>query len=105
LFRPAEIGTLDQVINVHPGWERLAGLAAARHPRSEAHHCRHKSDAPSTEKPVRALFRSGDAIERIAGENGLTPHVASDVGPAWKLAGFSPRMNQPREVTKLSRGS
>jgi hypothetical protein len=56
-------------------------------------------------RPVRAFFRSGDAIERIAGENGLTPHVASDVGPAWKLAGFSPRMNQPREVTKLSRGS
>jgi hypothetical protein len=23
-------------------------------------------------KPVRAFFRSGDAIERIAGENGLT---------------------------------
>jgi uncharacterized protein (DUF2267 family) len=27
-------------------------------------------------KPVRAFFRSGDAIERIARENGLTPPVA-----------------------------
>jgi len=32
-------------------------------------------------KSVRAYFRSGDAIERIAGENGLTPHVEHDVGP------------------------
>jgi hypothetical protein len=39
-------------------------------------------------KPVRAFFRSGDAIERIARENGLTPHVAHDVGPAWRVAVF-----------------
>ena len=50
LVGPAEIVTLDRVINVYPGWERLAGLAAvrakrlfglglsARHPRGEAHH-------------------------------------------------------------------
>jgi hypothetical protein len=30
LVGPAEIVTLDRVINVHPGWERLAVLAAVR---------------------------------------------------------------------------
>jgi len=46
-------------------------------------------------KPVRAFFRSGDAIERIARENGLTLQVAQDVGRAWQAAGLSPRMNHP----------
>jgi hypothetical protein len=55
-------------------------------------------------KPVRAFFGSGDAIERSARENGLTLHVAHDVGPAWKVAVFSPRMNHSRGVTKLPRG-
>ena len=68
---------LDGVINVSPGLERVAGLAARRarrlfglvYPRGTRVvrlNCRHESDAPSTEKPVRACFRSGDAIERIA---------------------------------------
>jgi hypothetical protein len=39
-------------------------------------------------KPVRAFLRSGDAIKRIARENGLTLHVAHDVGPAWQVAVF-----------------
>jgi hypothetical protein len=65
LVRPADIVTLDRVINVYPGWERLARLAAGR-----------------------VFFRPGDAIERIARENGLAPHVAHDVGPAWKVVVF-----------------
>ncbi len=37
---------------------------------------------------MRAFFRFGDAIERIAGDNGLTPDVAHEVGPAWHVAVF-----------------
>jgi hypothetical protein len=84
---------LDGVINVYPGWERLAGLAARRarrlfglvYPRG-TRVVRLIIVAMNLmlrlqRKPVRAFFRSGDAIERIARENGLTPHVAYDVGP------------------------
>jgi hypothetical protein len=39
-------------------------------------------------KPVRTFLSSGDAIERIARENGLTPHVAHHVGLAWQVAVF-----------------
>ena len=100
MVRPAEFVTLDRVINVHPGWERLAGLAAGRakrlfglvYPRA-TRVVRLIIVAMNLmlrlqRKPVRAFFRSGDAIERIAGENGLTPHVEHDVGPAWKVAVF-----------------
>ncbi|HET9563237.1 MAG TPA: hypothetical protein VFP27_01710 [Mycobacterium sp.] len=39
-------------------------------------------------KPVLAFFRPGDAIQRIAAENGLASHAAHDVGHAWKIAVF-----------------
>lgn len=39
-------------------------------------------------KPVRASIRTGGAIERIARENGLAPHFARNVGPAWHVAVF-----------------
>jgi 2-polyprenyl-3-methyl-5-hydroxy-6-metoxy-1,4-benzoquinol methylase len=97
---PADIVTLDRVINVYPGWEGLVGLAAARaerllglvYPRDTRMvrlvvfamnlHLRRKGTQ------VRAAIRPGDAIERIARENGLAPHVAQDVGPAWHVAVF-----------------
>ena len=100
LVGPAEIVTLDRVINVYPGWERLAGLAAGRasrlfglvYPR-DTRVVRLIIAAMNLmlrlqRKPVRAFFRSGDAIERIARENGLTPRVAHEVGPAWQVAVF-----------------
>ena len=100
LVGPTEIVTLDRVINVYPGWERLAGLAAVRakrlfglvYPR-DTRVVRLIVFAMNLmlrlqRKPVRAFFRSGDAIERIARENGLTPHVAYGVGPAWQVAVF-----------------
>jgi hypothetical protein len=37
-------------------------------------------------KAVRASIRPDDAIERIARENGLNPHVCRSVGPAWQVA-------------------
>jgi hypothetical protein len=100
LVPPAEIVTLDRVINVYRGWERLARLAAGRaerlfglvYPR-DTRVVRLIIVAMNLSlrlqrKPVRAFLRPGDAIARIARENGLTPHVAHDVGPAWKVVVF-----------------
>jgi hypothetical protein len=100
LVGPAEIVTLDRVIDVYPGWERLAGLAAGHakrlfglvYPRA-TRVVRLIIIAMNLmlglqSRPVRAFIRSGDAIERIAGENGLTPHAAHDVDRAWTVAVF-----------------
>jgi hypothetical protein len=97
---PAQIVTLDRVINVYPEWERLAGLAAVRaqrlfglvYPR-DTRMVRLVVFAMNLmlrvqRKPVRAAIRPSDAIERIASENGLAPHVSQDVGPAWHVAVF-----------------
>jgi magnesium-protoporphyrin O-methyltransferase len=96
----ADIVTLDRVVNVYPDWERLVGLAAARaqrllglvYPRDTGM-VRLVIVAMNLmlrlqRKPVRAAIRPGDAIERIAREKGLTPHVSRDVGPAWHVAVF-----------------
>ena len=95
---PAEIVTLDRVINVYPDWERLAGLAAAR---AERLYCLvYPRDTRMVRlvifmmnlflsllrKPVRAAVRSPDAIERIARENGLSPHVSRNIGAAWQVS-------------------
>jgi 2-polyprenyl-3-methyl-5-hydroxy-6-metoxy-1,4-benzoquinol methylase len=96
----AEIVTLDRVINVYPDWERLTELAAARAQRLFG--LVYPRDTRMTRlvvfgmnlmlrlkgKPVRAAIRSSDVIERIAHENGLLPHFARDVGPAWHVAVF-----------------
>jgi 2-polyprenyl-3-methyl-5-hydroxy-6-metoxy-1,4-benzoquinol methylase len=97
---PADIVTLDRVINVYPNWERLAELAAARAQRLFG--LVYPRDTRMTRlvvfgmnlmlrlkgKPVRAAIRSSDMIERIARENGLVPHVSRDVGQAWHVAVF-----------------
>jgi magnesium-protoporphyrin O-methyltransferase len=97
---PAEIVTLDRVINVYPDWERLAGLAAAR---ADRLYCLvHPRDTRMVRlvifgmnllvrllrMPVRAAVRPPDAIERIARENGLIPHVSRNVGAAWQISIF-----------------
>jgi magnesium-protoporphyrin O-methyltransferase len=97
---PADIVTVDRVINVYPDWERLAGLAAAHAQRRLG--LVYPRDTGMTKlvvfamnlmlrltrKPVRAYIRPQDAIERIARENGLAPHASQDVGPAWHVAVF-----------------
>jgi O-methyltransferase domain len=95
---PADIVTLDRVINVYPDWERLTELAAARaerllglvYPRDTllvrlvifamnfVLRLRRQS--------VRASIRSVDAIERIIRANGLSLHFSRSVGPAWQVA-------------------
>jgi 2-polyprenyl-3-methyl-5-hydroxy-6-metoxy-1,4-benzoquinol methylase len=97
---PADIVTLDRVVNVYPDWERLAGLAAGHtqrllglvYPR-DTRMVRLVVFAMNLmlrlqRKPLRAAIRSSDAVERIARGHGLLPHVAKDVGPAWHLAIF-----------------
>lgn len=96
----ADIVTLDRVINVCPDWEPLVGVAAARaqrlyglvYPR-DTRMVRLVIFAMNVmlrlqRKSVRAAIHPGDAIERIARENGLAPHISRDVGPAWHVAVF-----------------
>jgi hypothetical protein len=97
---PAEIVTLDRVINVYPDWERLVELSAARPQR--LYGLVYPRDTPMVRlvifamnlilrlrrKPVRASIRPRDAIERIARESGLTAQESRDVGPAWQVAIF-----------------
>lgn len=97
---PADIVTLDRVINVYPNWERLAGLAAARAQR--LYGLVYPRDTRMVRlvilamnlglrllrRPVRAAVRPADAIARIARENGLRLHVARKAGPAWQIALF-----------------
>ena len=96
----SDIVTLDRVINVYPEWDRLLELAAARthrllglvYPR-DTRMTRLVVSAMNlmlrvTRKPVRASIRPQAAIEQIAQDNGLAPHVSQDVGPAWHVAVF-----------------
>ncbi|MGH3115489.1 MAG: class I SAM-dependent methyltransferase, partial [Gaiellaceae bacterium] len=95
---PADIVTLDRVLNVYPDWKRLAELSAARGQR--LYGLVYPRDIPMVRlvvfamnfvlrlrrKPVRAAIRPADEIERIAQENGLSPHFSRNVGPAWQVA-------------------
>jgi SAM-dependent methyltransferase len=95
---PADIVTLDRVINVYPDWERLAELSAARAQR--LYGLVYPRDTPVVRlvifamnlilrlrrKGVRASIRPVDTVERLARENGLSPHFSASVGPAWQVA-------------------
>jgi SAM-dependent methyltransferase len=95
---PADVVTLDRVLNVYPDWERLTELAAARtetlfglvYPRDTTMG-RVVIFAMNLllrlrGKPVRASIRPADAIERIARERGLNLHFSRNVGPVWQVA-------------------
>jgi 2-polyprenyl-3-methyl-5-hydroxy-6-metoxy-1,4-benzoquinol methylase len=95
---PADIVTLDRVLNVYPDWERLADLSAARAKR--LYGLVYPRDTRMVRfvvfvmnvmlrlrrKPVRAAIRPADAIERIVRKNGLSPHFSQSVGQAWQAA-------------------
>jgi 2-polyprenyl-3-methyl-5-hydroxy-6-metoxy-1,4-benzoquinol methylase len=97
---PAEIVTLDRVINVYPDWERLAELAAAR--ASRVFGLVYPRDTRIVRlvtfgmnlvlrvlrKPVRASVRPHNEIERIAREGGLSSGFSRDVGQVWQIAVF-----------------
>jgi hypothetical protein len=111
LVRPAEIVTLDRVINVHPGWERLAGLAAGRakrlfglvYPRA-TRVVRLIIVAMNLmlrlrRKPVRAFFRSGMRSSESPART--VSHLTSSMRrPRMEGRGPSRRMDQSRGVTK-----
>lgn len=94
---PADIVTLDRVLNVYPDWKRLIELSAVRAQR--LYGLVYPRNTPMVRfvilmmnmvlrlrrEPVRAAIRPADEIERIARENGLIPDAAKDVGPAWQL--------------------
>ena len=95
---PADIVTLDRVINVYPDWQRLIELSAARarrlyglvYPRDRRFVKLVIVGINLTSrlrgKGVRAAVRPADAVERALRENGFTLHVAKSVGPAWQVA-------------------
>jgi magnesium-protoporphyrin O-methyltransferase len=95
---PADIVTLERVLNVYPDWERLAGLSAARARRlygvvfpRDTRFVRLVIFGINLvlrlqRKRVRATVIPVDAIERVARENGLSPHFSATVGPAWQVA-------------------
>jgi hypothetical protein len=90
--------TLDRVVNVSQGWERLLELAAARagrllglvYPR-DTRFVRLVIAAMNLSfrlrgKPVRAFVRPPEEIARITGASGLVLDSSHDVGPAWQVA-------------------
>jgi Methyltransferase domain len=95
---PADIVTLDRVLNVYPDWERLAGLSAARARRlygvvipRDTRFVRLvifgiNLTLRLQRKRIRAAVVPVDAIERVVGENVLSPHFSATVGPAWQVA-------------------
>lgn len=95
---PADIVTLDRVINVYPDWERLLGLSAARAQRlyglvfpRDTRFVRFVIRAMNLvmsvqRKQVRAAVHPVDAIDRVVREHGLSPHSTQNVGPAWQVA-------------------
>jgi magnesium-protoporphyrin O-methyltransferase len=92
---PADIVTLDRVVNVYPYWERLLALSAERAQRlfglvfpRETRSVRLSIAAINLifRGPVRAAIRPVDEIEGILGEHGLAQHFSRDVGMAWHVA-------------------
>jgi len=94
---PADIVTLDRVINVYPDWELLAALSAARARR--LYGLVYPRNTPMVRlvifainlilrlrrTAVRAAIRPAGEVERIAQENGLSPHFSRNIGPAWQV--------------------
>jgi SAM-dependent methyltransferase len=95
---PVDIVTLDRVLNVYPDWKGLIELSAVRAQR--LYGLVYPRNTPMVRivvfalnlilrvrgKQIRAAIRPADEIERIARENGLTPHFNRSVGPAWQVA-------------------
>ena len=94
---PADIVTLDRVINVYPEWQRLAGFSAERaerlfglvYPR-DRFMVRIVIIAMNLalrllRKPVRAFVHPDDEIDRVVREKGLSRHITRSVGPAWQV--------------------
>jgi magnesium-protoporphyrin O-methyltransferase len=94
-IRPADIVTLDRVINVYPDWKRLIHLSAARarrlyglvYPRNTlpVRMVVSLMNLFVWRGPVHACVRTPDVIDRAVNEAGLVQCFASTTGP-WQVA-------------------
>jgi len=96
-IRPADVVTLDRVLNVYPDWERLASLSAERARR--LYGVVIPRDTPFVRlvvsainlvlrlrrKQVRATVIPINELERVGRENGLSQCFVQTVGPAWQV--------------------
>ena len=92
---PADIVTLDRVINVSPDWQRLIQLSAARarrlyglvYPRDTlpVRMVVGVMNLLMWRGPVHAAIRPLDEIDRLAREAGLVRYFSNTAGP-WQVA-------------------
>jgi hypothetical protein len=94
---PADIVTLDRVLNVYPEWERLAALSAERARR--LYGIVIPRDTPFVRfviqlinfrlrrqrKRLRAAVIPIDAVDRVLGSKGFSRQMSARVGPAWQV--------------------
>ncbi len=97
LIHPADVVTLDRVLNVYPDWERLASLSAERARRlygvvipRETPFVRLVIAAINLvlrlrRRRVRAAVVPIDELERILRQTGLSRRFSATVGPAWQV--------------------
>jgi magnesium-protoporphyrin O-methyltransferase len=92
---PADIVTLDRVVNVYPDWERLIRLSTERARRLYGLvYPRDTRLLRLGTAAVRAVFRESvhadirpvTEIERIVREQGLRPQFTQNVGRVWHVA-------------------
>ena len=96
-IQPADIVTLDRVLNVYPDWERLASLSAERARRlygvvipRETPFVRLVISAINLalrlrRQRVRAAVVPTSELERILRNRGLSRCFSGTVGPAWQV--------------------
>jgi 2-polyprenyl-3-methyl-5-hydroxy-6-metoxy-1,4-benzoquinol methylase len=96
-IQPADVVTLDRVLNVYPAWERLASLSAERARRlygvvipRDTRFVRLVIAAINLvqrlrRKPVRAAIVPIDELERILRQRGLSRCFSATVGLAWQV--------------------
>ena len=92
---PADIVTLDRVINVYPDWERLVQLSAARarrlyglvYPRDTlpVGMVVALMNLVLARGPVRAAVCPHEAVQKLVGDAGLLPCSSATAGP-WQVA-------------------
>jgi 2-polyprenyl-3-methyl-5-hydroxy-6-metoxy-1,4-benzoquinol methylase len=96
-IQPADVVTLDRVLNVYPDWERLASLSA-EHARllygvvipRDTRFVRLVIFAINLvqrlrRQRVRAAIVPIDELERILRQGGLSRRFSATVGPAWQV--------------------
>ena len=96
-IQPADVVTLDRVLNVYPDWERLASLSAEHARRlygvvipRDTRFVRLVISAINLvqrlrRQRVRAAVVPIDELERILRQRGFSRRFSTTVGPAWQV--------------------